>query len=180
MGCTVQDRWADLSQRRKVLGSIPRSRQQSVKGSRVMSNSPFEQEHRTHDGRDSLNSHREMPCSPREFPGTGGTGPGKGGGWGANASRLAGLQTSSGMEKAGQPLMPAPPRRPRQHQLDAAGKGKEQLSQQMTHFGHRERHQVCGRAGCLRCSWTQMPTRKASASMTKVIWRYQPVQLRTS
>src|SRR3989442_13920287 len=32
LGCDVQERLADLSHRLKVLGSIPKSRQQSVKG----------------------------------------------------------------------------------------------------------------------------------------------------
>jgi len=55
----------------------------------------------------------------------------------------------AGVEKAGPPLMPAPPRRPLHHQLDEASQWKEQLSQQMTHFGNGERHQVCGRGSCL-------------------------------
>ena len=46
----------------------------------------------------------------------------------------------AGVEKAGPPL---------HHQLDEASQRKEQLSQQMTHFGNGERHQICGRSSCL-------------------------------
>jgi hypothetical protein len=53
----------------------------------------------------------------------------------------AGLQTALGVEIAGKAPVPAAPPGPGQHQLHTPGSRPDQASQQMTHFGNRQRKQ---------------------------------------
>src|SRR6266487_5689649 len=146
----VHERWAEVSQRRKVLGSTPKSRQQSVKGKRVMMRSPFEKKQRKAEGIISQGSPRDFLKNPRELPQTSSLGlpretfcpfkklPGKAG------NVLASLHPAAGMEEAGRALMPAPPRRPGKNQGDAGRRGKQEASQQMACFVDREWAQIGG------------------------------------
>jgi hypothetical protein len=96
----------------------------------------------------------------------------------------------------GDGLMPPPPVRPGQDVVDGVLRRQLQAPEQPTQFGHAQGDQsprlalnaarLLGPDGglFLKASTAIAPARstdsRARAHMAKVIWRYQPVQLRTS
>src|SRR6266536_1065524 len=87
---------------------------------------------------------QETPCFFQELPG--------------KADRaLASLEATAGMEKSGQSLMGASPCRPGDDQENTGGRGKQEASEQMTCFRHREGAQIGGYDGFC---WLLLPSQQ--------------------